>query len=261
MTKVIINMIKDYESLHYNKLNIDQSIAQLKKQLQFSSSFPQNQFSKELIYNHINYNVIIMGKPMDCELHSSVAEFLDLEKIFRNLTLYTGGMMVCTTDVIDGLKNISSHTDYYYELVYNFNGQFERKNIRVVIPDQKKSLYYRQSFSRDEMELLITFLTTQKIHIENFSFHEKYLKFLVTKFKLDETGNFGILKIFVRVLDYQKNVVYKEEKILRAFKDKVSISLHLPSLKTSTYELILSVYDLIANHYASLQHNFYIHEK
>ena len=31
MTKVIINMIKDYESLHYNKLNIDQSIAQLKK--------------------------------------------------------------------------------------------------------------------------------------------------------------------------------------------------------------------------------------
>ncbi len=261
MTKVIINMIKDYESLHYNKLNIDQRIAQLKKQLQFSSSFPQYQFSRELINNHINYNVIIMGKPMDCELHSSVAEFLDLEKIFKNLTLYTGGMMVCTTDVIDGLKNISRHTDYYYELVYNFNGQFERKNIRVGIPDQKKSLYYRKSFSRDEMESLITFLTTQKIHIEKFSFYEKYFNFLVTKFKLDETGNFGILKIFVCVVDYQKNVVYKEKKILRTFKDKVSISLPLPSLKTGTYELILSVYDLIANHYASLQHNFYFHEK
>lgn len=34
-----------------------------------------------------------------------------------------------------GLREIKAHTDYFYELIYNFDGKMEEKKIHVLLDD------------------------------------------------------------------------------------------------------------------------------
>lgn len=74
----------------------------------------------------------------------------------------------------------------------------------------------------------------------------------------EESQRFGLLKIVISLANHKNDIVYKSKKTLRASKEKLEISLHLPSELYGSFQLNIRVIDLLANSQARFSQRIYL---
>ena len=100
------------------------------------------------------------------DVESEYSAFSDLETILRRISQTSGGLTVDSTDSEQGIKEIEKHVDIYYELIYEWNGKIEEKQIQVQVKNKKMDLSYSKNFPKERIDSLIQFLSREKVRIE-----------------------------------------------------------------------------------------------
>ncbi len=226
-------------------------LSHLQKVLEIADSFPAGQVLNTLVENRISYNFISFGGLKIGDIDASQAEISDIGRILGKIAEESGGKMVSTFKVEQGLREIASHKDQYYELSFLFNGKIEKKEIDLALKNQKAKLIYKKEYSKEELESLIQYLTQEKVRIDQFSKQGNVIKFTITSFQRHQEGKFGILKVSIELFGKEETPLYQTENTLRSSRDEVSISLPLPTRFSGPFRLIITVSDLLANRRAT----------
>lgn len=247
--KDIITNIKAYISneSQAHARTLQSGLSYLEAQTRISDTFPDKKLLKTVLNFDLNYNVIFFRSTENKDAESEYTAFSDLETILRRISQISGGLTVDTPDSEQGIKEIEKHVDIYYDLIYDWNGKIEEKQIQVQVKNKKMDLSYGKDFPKERINSLIQFLSREKVRIENISFSKNKLAFVIRSFDHQKKENFGLLKIRIKLLDKQGRVTYNAENTLRASKNEVRISLPFGPEYRGQYQLLLTACDLIAN--------------
>jgi hypothetical protein len=227
-------------------------LSNFEKTLALWDSFPKRTIEDLMINNNVTYNVILMDESKKSKARL-ISVSPELKVIFDEISSASGGKTVVTSNSEEGLRDIRSHIDYYYEIIYNFNGRNEDKTIQIKSSKLRSKQIYRSFFAKEEIQSLIAYYTREKITISDLMLEGGKIKFTVKAFKRQGKDKTGILKIRVTFIDDKKDTVYKKTNILRASKERVSISLPVPNRFKGQYTVIITACDKMANRFASEQ--------
>ena len=230
------------------------SLADLEKQLLICESIQQADILDSLLGKNLSYNVIFWGSIKTTEADTSFKETSDLEAALGRIAEYSGGKAAVATDPEQGIKEITQHSDQYYDLTFNSIGKVEDKTIHVSAEGKNLKLSHKQNFSKDEVEDWFQTLTEKKVEISDFSLQNKTVHFQIDSFMQNQEKQFGMLKVRISMFDRDDTHVFKTENTLRASKQKVTISVPLPPEHQGEFRLLIEVFDLFENTSASSQH-------
>lgn len=233
-------------------------LANLKKVLSISDSFPVKRVLETIVSSNLCYNVISFGgiKIVDQEARETVTS--GLSRILTRVAVGSGGKKVGTVNLEQGIREIAGKKDTYYELIFNFNGKIEKKAVKVTAKKRKTKLLYRNGFEQEKLEALVHYLTWEKVKIENFSNRKHLVKFTLNSFKHHKREKFGMLRVKIELFSGQEVAVYSTHNTLRSSQDKVIIRIPLPEKFSGAFRLLITVYDLLANSRVSLDRNITI---
>lgn len=222
-------------------------VENLEKVLSISDSFPAEQMLDTIISSNFCYNVISFGGLMISDAETKGTETSGLERILHRTAVLSGGGMVKTISPESGIKEIIEQRDSYYELAFNFNGKFERKQIAVTAADKKTKFLHKTGFEKEELESFIHYLTHEKVSVDNLSNDKNIVKFTIKSFKHHKEGKFGILRVSIELLPKQNVLVYNTHNTLRSSQEEVTIRIPLPKKFRGSFILRVTVNDLLAN--------------
>jgi len=230
------------------------SLADLEKQLLIAESISQPEILDTLLGKNICYNVVFWGSIKANESNISLKATSDLEAALERIAQSSGGKATVTTDPEQGIKEIAQHSDYYYDLTFDFNGKVEDKSIHIAAENKNIKFSHKQKFSKEEVDEWTRTLLEKKVIICDFSMHKKTIHFGMESFTRNQENQYGILKVRISLFDVKNTNVYSSENTLRASKDKVTISVPLPPEYQGEFRLRIEVFDLVANTSAASEH-------
>jgi hypothetical protein len=230
------------------------SLADLEKQLLISESIPQEEILDSLLGKNMSYNVVFWGSIKTNESNTSLKETSDLEGALQHIAEFSGGEAIVATDPEQGIREITQHTDYYYDLSFDFDGKVEDKTIHVSAEEKNLKFSYKKSFSKEEVEGWILDLAEKRVTILNFSINNNIVHFEIASFMQNQDKRYGMLKVRISLFEPNKSNIFKTENTLRASKPKVSISVPFPPEHRGDFRLLIEVFDLLANTSASSEH-------
>jgi hypothetical protein len=230
------------------------SLADLEKQLLIAESISNAEILDTLLGNNICYNIVYWGSIKTNESNTSFKETSDLEAALRRIAESSGGKTTVVTDPEKGIMEITQHSDYYFDLVFDFNGKIEEKNIQISAENRNFKFSHKQKFSKEEVDEWTRTLTEEKVKIRDFSLLKNTLHFGIESFTQNQENQFGMLKVRISLFDLKNTNVYKSENTLRASKDRIVISVPLPPEYQGEFRLCIEVFDLLANTSASSEH-------
>lgn len=234
--------------------SMHKSLADLEKQLLISESIPQAKILDSLLGKNMSYNVVFWGSIKTNEDDTSFKETSDIEAALRHIAEYSGGKATVATDPEQGIKEITQHTDYYYDLIFDLDGKVEDTTIHVSAGKKNLKLSHKQNYSKAEVEEWIRALTEKKVTILDFFMNNKTVRFEIDSFMQNQEKQFGMLKVRISLFDLDDTNIFKTENTLRASKQKVTISVPLPPEHQGDFRLLIEVFDLLANTSASSEH-------
>ncbi len=171
-----------------------------------------------ILNGDINFNSIFYGgkgeKNQDDERSPS---HYFVENIYSQTSTGSGGEAVFTTDILKSVRNIIDHKDHFYELIYDFDGKIEEKQVQILLKDSDSKPAFKEKFSKEEIESMVYYLSTDKVSIDNFKPDRHQVLFSIKSFKLQEDENdpFGILRVRIQLHDEWGERLYSSERILR----------------------------------------------
>lgn len=224
------------------------------KQLILSDSFPFSNLLEILLSRNISFNTVFWGNRESGDSNTLIKE--SLESIFSEISRHTGGKTVVTIEPEMGLKDIQGHADHFYEVNFDFNGKMEEKKIQVLLDNSNSKLSYKNEFSREELEYWIDALSEKSVEIGDFSIKKNKVIFSIKSFKQEKEKKYGLLKVRMSLFDKHNLNVFQTENILRASKNKMTISIPLPAEHHGQFKLSIIVFDLLANTSVSRDHLF-----
>ncbi len=223
------------------------TLDKIARSMLFSGEFPMDELLDALLGVNIHCHVIFLENLTnqgETDLSSSVSA--GYEKILAYIAQQTGGITTYAgekTGLTDALKRVTDHTDYYYEIIYAFDGQEEDQNILVSVSPGLSGavLYYKKRFRKEEFTWLRTRPDTQELVISGVTLAGHQLTFRATGYKK------GALDVSVGLLDSTATVVYETHKTLHAEETSLTISLILPSQFQGYYKLTITAQDKVGN--------------
>jgi hypothetical protein len=233
-------------------LSLAGKLMQFRKHLSVVKFYPTDSLMTTILNGHINYNVVFFSGTKDIDLKTPNKIFSDLEGVLNQVAKNSGGVAVYLKNNLQEMKTIKNHQDFFYNLNFSFNRKIEAKKIQLIPKDQNQIyLYYRNFLPKEEVKNLIKYFQEKKVKITDLSINNRSIRFMVKSFDLKSTKNsaeiYGLLKIIIQVLDQNRFKIFESKKTLRATKKELAISLSVPGQQSGTFNLYLSVVDLIAN--------------
>ncbi len=226
------------------------------RQLILSDFFPFSNLLEILLSRNISFNTVFWGNLESGDTSTPIKQSAELEGLFSEISRHTGGKTVVTNEPEMGLKNIQDHADHFYEVNFDFNGKMEEKKIQILLADSNRKLSYKNEFSKDELEYWIDVLSEKSVEIGDFSIKKNKVIFSVKSFKQEKEKKYGLLKVRMSLFDKHNLNVFQTENILRASKNKMTISISLPEEHHGPFKLSIIVFDLLANTSVSRDHLF-----
>jgi len=225
--------------------SISSALQTIEKSMLISIQFPKQTILNMLMGVNIKYNVILF-RCLRKDINSPDDQSPDYEGILREIAKKTGGVSIDTTNLKEGIDFIGQNKDFYYNLIFKFNGKVEDKEIDVKVTDPKVSVYFKNKFFKNEIQTLINYMKEPKVKLTNCSVKGHNLKFLISEFKIDTTNNqkMGAVKVKIELLDNKRNAVFNTQKTLKSIKKSINISLNLPAKIKGYFELRISATDL-----------------
>ena len=243
-TRRMINRINTYfkdHVAHFSRL-----ISNLENALNLSESFPSQRMQKSLVGGNVCYNVVFFGGLKHSQQDTLPANSAGLIKKMADISRNCGGRPVVSVDPEDGIREIEDHTFSFLKLVYRFNGRTEPKSISINWANQNK-LVYKETFTAEEIGARVNFLKHEMVSINDFIVKERRVSFSISRFKQNVQQQVGILKVRISLKDSKGNVHYRKEKILRATRDRITLTFELPGAGERFLYLKIGVIDLIGN--------------
>jgi len=165
----------------------------------------------------ITYNTVFTGTYTRKEGDVSQSFFNFFENIYRQAAIRTGGTCPEIEDITGAVRDIIDHRDHFYQIIYTFDGQVAEKNIRITVNGTNTSPDYKKTYTKEEIETFLYYLTVEKVSISEFSLNARKLSFAITSFKLQDLDKnpFGILRVRIQLHDEWGEKLYLSERILR----------------------------------------------
>jgi hypothetical protein len=228
----------------YTVLNI------IEKTNLISESLPMKKIINSLLEANISYNAILFKSPrkaIKMGIGDSVA--YDLDDTFKHISKLTGGVAVVSTNFSEGLDMIRKGNDIYYDLTFKINAGSGEKAVSVDLAKSNANTYYKQLFTKKEIESIFENLNEPGIKLTGIDLKEQVLKFSISDYKLGAPGNKqqGLIGILVELMDEKDTAVYKTRKILESQKKSIDVSLELPSKYKGYFKVRINAFDLITN--------------
>jgi hypothetical protein len=227
--------------------SISSGLQTLEKSMLISDSFPQDILLNLLLGANIGYNTILF-RSMRTDVSNPDGQSPDYEGILRDLSEKTGGVALDTTSLADGIDAIRKHQDFYYDIIFEFNGKLEDKNIRVETTRPDTKIYYKNKFFQSEIQNLMDYLKEPKINISDFSRQGNKISFTISEFKIGkvENQNAGVMRVKIELIDDSHNTVYRTENTLKSTKKSITISLNLPEKYRGYFQLHIQTSDMMS---------------
>ena len=208
---------------------LSKGVTELEKALLLSDRFPQEEIQDILLGLNISYNVILFKsktKLGGLSPHESVSP--DYEDILRNISRATGGSTLETTDIKNGLLQLSQHQDTSYLLDIPVSPA--PVNIDIQLPKGKYETYHKKAYSGAEIKSIMQF-SADKVKISGVSVKDKIVSFTLSNFSSDQSQmseSEGNLEVKMLITNEKGEIMYRIVNTLKSFKDSIEIT--LPSL-------------------------------
>ena len=226
-------------------------LAELEPGAPFPDSLTPAALSEAFLDHEVNYNVISIRNLRESETEFARTPFPSLESLQAGAALACGGIAVISGSAELGMKAVASHNDEYYELVFDWDGIVEQKNIRVLIGGKEGALSYASSLTSSRIQTLAEAMSEEKIRIGGAAVTGGKLSFFIQAFTLEGEEQCGLVKVRVQLFDERSQNVFDQANTLRTTKEKVLISLPLPTESKGKFQLKITACDLIANRLAT----------
>ena len=210
-----------------------------------------------LLHANINFNTLLLGGMEQTDANAGRVGSFFLEKILKQTAVATGGSTIETANPLEGLKEIINHRDHYYEVVFDISGEIEEKKIDITLADSKEKPSSRESFTLEELDALVHYLSKEKVRIEEISTAAREGKgtiaFAIKSFEMrdpletEKGEKFGILEVQIRLLNEWGEQAYHTERMLRVTEDTVNISHTLPPELHGHFIIHILVTDFLRN--------------
>ncbi|MFX0198191.1 MAG: hypothetical protein ACFFCW_18900 [Candidatus Hodarchaeota archaeon] len=205
---------------------LSKGVTELEKALLLSDRFPQEEIQDILLGLNISYNVILFKsktKLGGSSPHESVSP--DYEDILRNISRATGGFTLETTDIKNGLLQLSQHQDTSYLL--NIPIIPTPLNIDIKLPKGNYETYHKKTYSGAEIKSIMQF-SADKVKISGVSVKDKIVTFTISNFSTDQSQvskSEGNLEVKMLVTNEKGEIMYRMTNTLKSFKDSIEITL------------------------------------
>lgn len=227
--------------------SISSGLQTLEKAMLVSENFPRQILANLLMGANFSYNVILF-RSLRQDISNPDAQSPDYEGILRDFSEQTGGKDLDTTDLKEGIGAIMKNTDFYYDLIFKFEGTVEDKNIRVEAAVPGAKIFYKDKFYKSEIQNLIDYLKEPKINISGFSIKGNQIRFTIGEFKIDKVENqqAGLMAVKIELKNDKHDTVFKTSKTLKSIKKSITISLPLPATHKGYFQLHIQARDLLS---------------
>jgi hypothetical protein len=239
-----------HKSFGEQAASITHNLDKIEKSMRFSQGGPGQEMLDVLLGVNLNCSAVFFNPQ-----HNTLPGY---KKILQDISRQTGGISIDAENLVNALEAIKKHTDFYYELIFKFDGKPEDKNIRVttrapLLHDTAKThVYYKKKFKKDEFNYLLDWLTQaeKEISITGYNLENHRLSFIISGFTrtrahTQQPGP-GHIKVDIRLINDRQETVYETGNTLKAADDSVSISLDLPSELNGYFKLSITAGDLIS---------------
>jgi hypothetical protein len=227
---------------------ITETLDKIEKSMHFPGELPIKEMLNDLLGTNLNCTVFFLNSRNGGKEHG-------YEKTLQDICQATGGISIYTENPAEGLDAMNKHVDFYYELIFKFDGDPADKNIQVTLPGFSGTgnvhLYYKKKFKKEEFRWLMDYLADKEkeIAISGYSLENYRLNFTVSGFELSRSGEQpgqGIIKVTVHLINDKQETVYETGKTLKAAGTSVSISLDLPDRYKGYFKLSITAGDIIS---------------
>jgi hypothetical protein len=227
--------------------SISSGLLTLEKSMLISEKFPRQIIYNLLMGANLSYNVILF-RSLRQDISTPDDQSPDYEGILREFAKQTGGVDIDTTDLKEGIEAIRKNKDFYYNLIFEFDGNVEDKDIKVETSIPGANIYYKDKFFKSEIQNLIDYLKEPKITISDFSINGYQIKFTIADFKIDKVKDqkAGLMAVKIELVDDQHHTVFKTSKTLKSVEKSITISLPLPSTHKGYFQLHIQARDLFS---------------
>jgi hypothetical protein len=205
---------------------LSKGITELEKALLISDKFPQEKIQDILLSLNISYDVIFFKSKIKMgglSAHENVSP--DYENILRKISRATGGFTLETTDIKNGLNQLSQHQDTSYLLDIPISPAPLIIDIRL-----KRGNYetcHKKTYTGAEIKSIMKF-SSDKAKISGVSVKDKIVKFTISNFSTDKSQvgeSEGNLEVRMLITNEKGDIIYRIINTLRTFKDSIIITL------------------------------------
>ncbi|MCK4762354.1 MAG: hypothetical protein KAW12_09170 [Candidatus Aminicenantes bacterium] len=226
------------------------------KAMDIDASYPFDTILDFMLGLNISYNLVLLRVPGNSPDPVDTL-FPGYDSIPAEIAGVTGGGVFGETDLTAGLKAVAGRVDYYYELIFKFNGKLEEKNIRVKVTNPEAELSHRSKFPEEEIKALVEITAEKGVNISGYKLEGYRLSFSITGFKMEkgeQTGNrgAGLVQVEIKLIDDRNSVIYNTGKTLKSPGKSIDISLDLPRKHKGYYKLSVEAIDRISGRNAQL---------
>ncbi len=231
--------------------SINSGLNAIDKAMLISENFPTQEIMNLLLGINISYNVIFFKSMRKTSTAAGDTGSPDYEGILGDIARSTGGTSVQTNDLAEGLEAIKQNLDFYYELIFEFNGKLADKEIKIELANRQAKINHKTTFLKDEIKAIMDISTEPAVNISNYKLQGYNLAFTVSGYKIDKdeqspNKDSGILRIEIKLIDDNNNVIFNADRTFKSSRESFDISLNLPAEHKGYFKLSIGAEDLIS---------------
>lgn len=214
---------------------LKETLEKIDRSMSFRGDFPMDELMNSLLGVNLGCNMVFLS---GSEGQAGETGFSpDYETILSLIARRTGGTAVIAYEnqLDQALEKVAAHKDYYYRLVFAFNGKAADKNLKIGVNRPGARAFYKKTFKAAEFQWLMKHLGNTEFKMDNYSLKGHTLGFTVY-------GS-GVMEVEVRLIDSNGAAIYRTAKTLNSTGPSTAISLQLPQEHRGYFKLSVTVKD------------------